>query len=251
MELINAIINWSLFITSVNEAVMTQIELEFAMEFAISAGAYMLARREDAISSEKLDRTVVTDVDKAINSWFIEAIKHRFGEQVSVIGEEASARIMNSTTTWVIDPVDGTGEYIDTRVVDSQRTSCVGIAMVAENILHLSVVFNPFRHELFVASRSLGGTFLNGTRLTPEDNQFAQQSGIQDIAYDYCYWDGARIDARILEAITGRLPLGSYSAINQACDVARGKSAFAISRRHHSRHCTECTSGRTSRRNCF
>lgn len=58
--------------------------------------------------------------------------------------------------------------------------------------------------------------------------RLAQEELTQGVAYDYCYWDDAAIDARFLEAVIGVPPLGSYSAINQACDVARGKSAFAV-----------------------
>jgi myo-inositol-1(or 4)-monophosphatase len=131
-----------------------------------------------------------------------------------------------NNVVWVIDPVDGTGEYIDAQLADSDRTSCVGIAMFKGGVLRLSVVHNPFRNELFVADRALGTASLNGERL--DLTRLAHEELGRGAAYDYCYWDGAPIDARFFEAVIGVSPLGSYSAINQACDVARGKSAFAI-----------------------
>jgi fructose-1,6-bisphosphatase/inositol monophosphatase family enzyme len=70
---------------------VTQSELEFAIQFVKEAGAYMVLRRNEAQVSQKLDRTVVTDVDKEINRAFIESVKSRFGDDVSIIGEEGSA----------------------------------------------------------------------------------------------------------------------------------------------------------------
>lgn len=75
---------------------MTQSELEFAIHFAKDAGAYMVSKRNDALVTQKLDRTVVTNVDREINTAFIDSVRNRFGEDTSIIGEESSARKANS-----------------------------------------------------------------------------------------------------------------------------------------------------------
>jgi myo-inositol-1(or 4)-monophosphatase len=202
---------------------MTKAELDFAVQFAKDAGCYMVTERQRAITSRKLDRTVVTNVDKRINRDFIGAAKARFGSNTSVIGEEESARATGSMV-WVIDPVDGTGEYVDTTLADSERTSCIGIALFKDGGLKLSVVYNPFRNELFVADRQFSGTLLGGQQIRLGSGMTVLKKGM---AYDYCHWDGCSVDVRFLEELLGA-PRNSYSAISQACDVARGKSAFAI-----------------------
>lgn len=205
---------------------MSRAELDFAVHFARTAGAYMRVERTNVITSHKLDRTVVTDIDECINRDFIETVKERFGRNISVVGEETSARTQGSTV-WVIDPIDGTGEYI-TSLANNKRTSCIGIAMLKNGELRLSVVYNPFRNELFVAARHLGGTFLNNRRLRLDGTKMGTQELTTGTPYDYCHWQGCLVDARFFKKVLGTPPLNSYSAINQACDVARGRSAFAV-----------------------
>jgi myo-inositol-1(or 4)-monophosphatase len=148
--------------------------------------------------------------------------------RASVTGEESSRKVAGSAEEWIIDPVDGTGEYIDDTLPDHERTSCVAIALFKNSEPQLSVVYNPFRDELFYADKELGGAFLNGERLdlsqTPD--QYAALS--PGIPYDFCHWDDAEIDARFFEEMLERPPQGSYSAIYQACTVAKGESAFAV-----------------------
>jgi myo-inositol-1(or 4)-monophosphatase len=203
-------------------------DLRFTIDFVEDAGAYMVSAREAALVSRKLDKTAVTDVDEEINRRYIAAVEARSGGKDSVLGEEKSARVAGSEKIWIVDPVDGTGEYIKPNLTNSERTSCVGAAMLRAGELQLAVVHNPFRREMFVADRDLGGTFLNGHRLDVTRTAVGRLAFGKDIPYDFCQWDGGATDARFFEQLIGAPPLGSYSAINQACDVARGRSAFDV-----------------------
>lgn len=187
----------------------------------------MADARSTARAKKKLDRTDVTDIDTFINIEFIKAVKARSGERASVMGEEESDQVEGSSELWIIDPIDGTGEYIDDTLDDSERTSCVGVALFREGRLQLSVVHNPFRNELFVADHELGA-FLNGEPLDLRQTEASQLTFGPDIPYDYAHWEDAPTDARFFEEIIGRPPINNYSAIYQACDVARGRSAFAV-----------------------
>ncbi|OGR49060.1 MAG: hypothetical protein A2021_00180 [Elusimicrobia bacterium GWF2_52_66] len=61
---------------------------------------------------------------------------------------------------WVIDPLDGTTNY-----AHGFPAAAVSIALVAGSELLVGGVCDPFRREVFTASRG-GGAFLNGRRLT-------------------------------------------------------------------------------------
>ncbi len=201
-------------------------ELAFATQFATEAGRYMLSARLSALQSQKLDRTVVTNIDHEINASFIGKVQAAFGRHTVVIGEEASAGRLGKGFAWIIDPVDGTGEYVDTTVADENRTTCVGIALLEDGISQISVVYNPWREEMWVADRASG-------RATCNDKVLNLRAGSSTflsptMSYDFCHWDGAAPDARILERYMSRRPLGYYSAISQACAVAGGQSAFAV-----------------------
>jgi myo-inositol-1(or 4)-monophosphatase len=167
----------------------------------------------------KLDRTAVTNADTHINQLFIQAVRRR-NRRDSVVGEEISAR-RGRRRVWALDPIDGTDEYADPSVPDPQRTSCVGIALIEDGVLVLSVVYNPFRNELFVAERNRP-TLLNGRVI-----QVSLSGFWRGMSYDYCHWDGAPFDARGLKSLLGQ-PLNVYSAIYQACMVAKGHSEFAV-----------------------
>ena len=188
----------------------------------------MVSQRKNAISTQKLDRTFVSDVDTHINADFIKEVKARSGNRASVIGEEESAKVEGSGEIWIIDPVDGTHEYIDTTVKDSERTSCVGAALIKNGVLQLSVVLNPYRNELFVADRDLGATYLNSKRLNLRKGPAGNLGLGRGIPYDYAHWNGAKTDPRFFEHQIGRQPLGSFSAIYQACTVAKGESVFDV-----------------------
>lgn len=194
-------------------------DLEFAVKFARSAGRRMLNMRLSAGVTFKVDRTAVSTADTDINARFIAAVQRHSGKHDAVWGEEQSDR-REAERVWIIDPIDGTGEYIDSSVPRQLRTSCVGIALMVRGGLRLSVVFNPFRGELFVA-QSGTQTTLNGRPIRCSDH-----SAMRGASYDYCHWRGARHNLPRLERTFGK-PLGVYSAIYQACMVASERSTFA------------------------
>jgi myo-inositol-1(or 4)-monophosphatase len=181
----------------------------------------MVQKRTTTRRRKKLDRTDVTDVDTGLNDELIKRVKQREGRRASVRGEERSNIILGTRRLWVVDPVDGTGEYIDDSIPDAERTTCVGLALFINGKLMLSMVYNPFRKELFVADRH-GRTRLNDRVIACSPTVLSRGE-----PYDYCYWDDVRFDVRGLERWLGK-PRGVYSAIYQACEVAAGRSAFAV-----------------------
>ncbi|MFC1937367.1 inositol monophosphatase family protein [Chloroflexota bacterium] len=75
---------------------------------------------------------------------------HRF------ISEERGKTGADSDYTWVIDPLDGTVNYIH-----GYRLFSVSIALLCHNDVILGVIYNPLTEEMFTATRG-GGAFLNG-----------------------------------------------------------------------------------------
>lgn len=198
----------------------TSADLEFAESFVRYAGNEMVRLRTKTSRKKKLDRTDVTGVDTDLNDELIERVRRREGQRASVRGEERSSIIRGVRRVWVVDPVDGTGEYVNDSVPDDERTTCVGLALFVNGKPTLSMVYNPFRKELFVAGRR---TRLNDRVIACSATPLRKGS-----PYDYCHWDDARFDVRKLEETRLGKPRGVYSAIYQACEVADGRSAFAV-----------------------
>lgn len=87
-------------------------DLDFALQLADAADEISLARFRalDLNIETKPDRTPVTDADRAVESKLRDLIsQHR--PQESVIGEEF-ANSGSSDRVWIIDPIDGTANYL-------------------------------------------------------------------------------------------------------------------------------------------
>ena len=194
--------------------------LEFAQLLAVQAGAIMQSEREGGLRiRQKPDRTLVTHVDLAINDLVIDAIRQNFrGHRIN--GEERSFGPVDAEHVWWVDPLDGTGNYVDGEDLED-LTYGFGIAKQYRGDLEAGLFFSPPKDELFTGAFGVGA-YMNGAPIRVGNHAF--QTGIP---YDYSHWEGAEPDGWKLEQQLG-VPLGHYSAIYQGCMVAAGKSAFSV-----------------------
>jgi len=100
----------------------------------------------------------VTQVDKAAEQAIIDIIRRAYPDH-SILAEESGAAGSASDYTWIIDPLDGTTNFIH-----GFPQYAVSIAVRHRDTLAHGVVYDPARNELFVASRGRGA-FLNERRI--------------------------------------------------------------------------------------
>ena len=102
----------------------------------------------------------VTEVDHAAEEAVIDILKTAY-PQHAVLAEESGASDPkgNAEYTWIIDPLDGTTNFIH-----GFPQYAVSIALRHRDLITQAVVFDPTRNELFTASRGRGA-FLNDRRL--------------------------------------------------------------------------------------
>jgi myo-inositol-1(or 4)-monophosphatase len=100
----------------------------------------------------------VTEVDRASESAVIEAIRSAYPDH-AILGEESGAIPGNAEYRWIIDPLDGTTNFIH-----GFPQYCVSIGVEHRGVLSHAVVYDPPRNELFTASRG-SGAFLNDRRI--------------------------------------------------------------------------------------
>ena len=116
----------------------------------------------DRISSSdvrtKAYNEFVTHVDEQAEKAIIEIIRSRYPEH-SILGEEHGMQDNNSEFLWIIDPIDGTTNYIHGFPV-----YCVSIALKIKDRLEVGVIYDPSRQELFTAIRGMGSQ-LDGRRI--------------------------------------------------------------------------------------
>ena len=133
--------------------------LDTAIEAAHAAGHEIVQRlpQERDVHSKGF-RNIVTDADLAAQEKLAAIIHSRF-LQHGILSEEGLRPGKDADTIWVVDPLDGTSNY-----VHRLPSFSVSIGVVRGNELIAGVVYDPMRDHLFCAERGAGAT-LNGERL--------------------------------------------------------------------------------------
>jgi len=99
----------------------------------------------------------VSEVDRACEAEIVRQIK-RFYPDHAFLCEEGG-RSGEGDTVWIIDPLDGTSNYLH-----GLPHFAVSIAQQVNGRTEHGVIFDPMREELFTASRG-GGAYLNNKRI--------------------------------------------------------------------------------------
>lgn len=116
---------------------------------------------------EQLDRVKITakssdeyfsEVDVKAEQAIINSI-HKAYPDHGIIAEESGIHNEGSESVWIIDPLDGTTNYLHGFPCFS-----VSIALKVKNRIEHAVVYDPLRHECFSASRGCGAQ-LNDRRI--------------------------------------------------------------------------------------
>lgn len=131
-----------------------------AIRAARSASQVILMHldRLDRIEVEtKGRRDYVTKVDRVAEEIIVDTLLNAYPDH-GILAEE-SGRRQGNEYTWIIDPLDGTTNYIH-----GYPQFCVSIALRHRNQLEHGVIFDPLRNELFTASRG-GGAQMNNRRI--------------------------------------------------------------------------------------
>ena len=120
---------------------------------AARSGGNILLRNADRIDTltvtTKRRNDYVSEVDRAAEQAIIDVL-HRSYPDHGFLAEESGLRKGNEFQ-WVIDPLDGTTNYLH----GFPRYS-VSIALKHRGVVEHGVVYDPLREELFTASRGSG-----------------------------------------------------------------------------------------------
>ena len=100
----------------------------------------------------------VTQVDRAAEEAIIETVRKAYPDH-GFLAEESGAAGAGAETVWVIDPLDGTTNFIH-----GFPQYCVSIGVQHRGATAHAVVYDPVKNELFTASKGRGA-FLNDRRM--------------------------------------------------------------------------------------
>ncbi len=135
--------------------------LNIALEAANKAGKIIIQSmdRLDRIKvEEKSKNDFVTEVDRRSEQAIIDII-HRSYPEHGIIAEESGSTNTESDFIWIIDPLDGTNNY-----VHGFPHFAVSIGVQIRGRLEHGLIYDPIRQEMFTASRGIGA-HLNERRI--------------------------------------------------------------------------------------
>lgn len=128
---------------------------------AARAAGRVLTRYSDRIDAIKIEskkrNDFVSEVDRAAEEAIISAIRSAYPDH-AILAEESGAHEGNDYQ-WIIDPLDGTTNYLH-----GFPQYSISIALRFRNELANAVVYDPTRDELFHAARGQGA-YLNDRRI--------------------------------------------------------------------------------------
>ena len=137
--------------------------LNTAIKAARAAGAIINRAALDVEAvrvSQKQANDFVTEVDQASEASIIETLLAAYPGH-GVLAEESGQRhgAKDSDYLWIIDPLDGTTNFIHGFPV-----YCISIALSVRGKVEHGVVYDPTRNDLFTATRGRGA-FMNDRRM--------------------------------------------------------------------------------------
>lgn len=135
--------------------------LNIAISAARQAGDIILRNAEQVhklkITEKKLN-DFCSEVDIQAEQVIINTINKNY-PQHGIVAEESGNFNKNSDFVWIIDPLDGTKNYLH-----EFPFYAVSIAISHKNKIEHGVIYDPLRHECFTASRGQGAR-LNNQRI--------------------------------------------------------------------------------------
>jgi myo-inositol-1(or 4)-monophosphatase len=168
---------------------MSRPAVNVAVRAARAAGQIILRhmnRLEGLAVVEKQQLDFVSEVDRLAEAEIIRELKRAYPAH-AMLAEESGAT-GKSKSTWVIDPLDGTHNYLR-----GFPHFSVSIALLEHGDPIVGVVLDPLRGELFTASKG-DGAFLNDRRM-----RVGKREGLAGalLATGFPFRQRAHLDAQI------------------------------------------------------
>lgn len=134
------------------------------IETVKKAGEIVLSahNQEDSVTAKEGKKNFVTKYDVAVQDFLFAELGKAFPE-AEFVGEEGENDIESTALRFIIDPIDGT-----TNFMQDFRCSCISVALCKENDVIAGVVYNPYTNEIFSAEKGKGA-YLNGEKIRVSD----------------------------------------------------------------------------------
>lgn len=135
--------------------------LTIAVKAAREAGRIINRASQDVGALKIQSKTFndfVSEVDRSAEQAIIDTIRDAYPTH-GFFGEETGKSNQQSDDIWIIDPLDGTTNFLH-----NFPQYCVSIALQQKGVLTQAVIYDPVRNDLFTATKGRGA-FLNDKRI--------------------------------------------------------------------------------------
>jgi myo-inositol-1(or 4)-monophosphatase len=156
----------------------------------------------------KRQNDFVSEVDHAAEDAIISVLREAYPDH-GILAEESGASQSKSEYTWMIDPLDGTTNFLH-----GFPQYCVSIGLMHKGVAQQAVVFDPNRNELFTATRGVGA-YLNDRRIRVSKTDHLEDALI-----------GTGFPFREVGHIDGYLRM--FRTMTQSCSGIRRPGAAAL-----------------------
>ncbi|WP_373799347.1 inositol monophosphatase family protein [Bacteroides heparinolyticus] len=197
-----------------------QILTEAVCRIAREAGHFLKEERKNFHREavvEKRAHDYVSYVDKESEKRIVAALRQLLPD-AGFIAEEGSAVYHDEPYCWVVDPLDGTTNYIH-----DNAPYCVSIALRDKHSLLLGVVYEPCRDECFYAWKG-GGAYVNGEAMRVSAVENAVEAFVvTELPYNFEQY--ARTGEHLIRELYGKVAgiRMNGSAALALCYVAAGR----------------------------
>ncbi|WP_432402583.1 3'(2'),5'-bisphosphate nucleotidase CysQ [Wukongibacter sp. M2B1] len=131
-------------------------ELNLAKALSIKAGEAIMKIYSDSFEIEfKDDESPITIADKTANGIIVDELKKHFSGY-AILSEECEDDLsrLNNDWCWIVDPLDGTKEFIN-----KNGEFTVNIGLAYKNKVVLGVIYIPVTRELYYAAKGFGSYY--------------------------------------------------------------------------------------------
>lgn len=119
------------------------------------AGARIVHVSKSIVHEKEGHYNYVTETDVAIQD-YLRVELSRLMPESRFFAEEQENDVLTDAYTWVVDPIDGTMNFIANR-----HASCVSVALLKDQQPVMALIYQPYLDELFTAIKG-AGAMLNG-----------------------------------------------------------------------------------------
>jgi len=199
---------------------MNQI-LDIGIEAAKEAGKFLYENfGKIGQIDKKGDRNLATNLDREAEKMIIEKVKANFPDH-GIIAEESGRQGPDNEYIWIIDPLDGTHNFI--RDIDIFGVS---IGVVRNNEFIAGIIYMPKDAELYAACRGKGA-YKNGEKIRVSSNADLKECSISfDSSIRYSPEVMLRVLGSLAKEVFNVRMFGSSARVLSY--VAEGKLDFAV-----------------------